>query len=304
MEGEGVDRSRHEQRRTFGGVARPLTVVMLILATVAATTYMLARGATDNNDRREETSSVPLPTPSSITRNAVAYHIALTSPVGATVDSSDPQALTVYAFDIEQPNRPECSAIDPQVRVVSETAEAVQIATFHYSAPAPDTTESTVCEVLSASGDPSSIYKALTVHLDDGLGARRLIDENSGKEIGVLDRHYAPTPAYVPPGYEQTFRTHYTPKGDFIALSQYQSRSRGSSVMIRVRSQTAWTQLGEVTGHAQVADADATITEDDYQRCVSWSPRGGLVAEVCSDLDTFLSPEELLRIANSLPPIE
>lgn len=304
MEGEGLDRSPQEQRRTFGGFARPLTVVMLILATVAATTYMLARGATDNNGRREGTNAVPLPTPSSITRNAVTFHIALTSPVGATLDSSDPRALTVYAFDIEQPKRPECSAIDPQVRVVSETAEAVRIATFDYSAPAPGATESTVCDVLSASGDASSIYKALKVPLDDALGARRLIDEKSGKEIGVLDRHYAPTPAFVPPGYEQTFLTHYTPKGDFIALSQYENRGRGSSLTISLRSQTAWTQLGKVTGHAQVADADATIAEHDDQRCVSWSPRGGLVAEVCSDLDTFLTPEELLRIANSLPPIE
>lgn len=303
MEGEGLDRSPQEQRRTFGGFARPLTVVMLILATVAATTYMLARGATDNG-RREGTNAVPLPTPSSITRNAVTFHIALTSPVGATLDSSDPRALTVYAFDIEQPKRPECSAIDPQVRVVSETAEAVRIATFDYSAPAPGATESTVCDVLSASGDASSIYKALKVPLDDALGARRLIDEKSGKEIGVLDRHYAPTPAFVPPGYEQTFLTHYTPKGDFIALSQYENRGRGSSLTISLRSQTAWTQLGKVTGHAQVADADATIAEHDDQRCVSWSPRGGLVAEVCSDLDTFLTPEELLRIANSLPPIE
>ena len=58
---------------------------------------------------------------------------------------------------------------------------------------------------------------------------------------------------------------------------------------------------GAVLSRDQVDGHEATVTEEDYQRCVSWTPRAGLVAEVCSLGSSFLPAQELLRVARSVP---
>jgi hypothetical protein len=263
--------------------------------------YVLISGEYPWDREQASASDESLPTPRSITRGGVTYKVGPTSPAGATLDPSDPRVLTLYAMDVEAPHQPECSWLDPQARIVEESSDVVRIATFHYSLPIDDG-EETICSFTISGADAASQYDAMTLRLRDALGERRLIDERSGEDIGLLDPKYTPTPTYLPAGYQRSMVSHFTPQDSFVALGQYSHRPKASTLEIQVRSTTAWAQLGTVVARDRVADSDAVVTEEDYQRCVSWSPRAGLVAEVCS-LGTFLAPSELLRIAESMPDV-
>lgn len=269
-----------------------------LVVVIAALGYVLTRD--DDGDPGQDANG-DLPTPHSITRDGVTYEIGPASPAGASTDARNPLTVTVYALDIESPDDPDCSWVDPQARVVAEAPGEVRIATFDYSTRADADEGERMCG-YSTTNDSASMYKAMKLRLAQPLGDRRLVDERSGDVIGVLDAGYSPSPRYIPAGYEQTLVMHFTPEDGFVALRQFRDRASGSSLEVQVRSATAWSRSGTVIAAAEVATAEATVTEEEYQRCVSWSPRPGLVAEVCS-LTEFLAPRELLRIARSIPPV-
>lgn len=286
--------------RNGGNRGRLLLLGLMSLVVVIATVgYALTRGDDDGGTGQDADEA--LPTPHSITRDGVTYEIGLASPAGASTDAGNLLAVTVYALDIESPDDPDCSWIDPQARVVAETPDEVRIATFDYSTRADADEGERMCG-YSTTNDSASMYKAMELRLAQPLGDRRLVDERSGDVIGVLDARYSPSPRYIPDGYEQTLVMHFTPEDGFVALRQFRDRASGSSLEVHVRSATAWSLSGRVIAEDEVAAAEATVTEEDHQRCVSWSPRPGLVAEVCS-LTEFLGPGELLRIARSIPPV-
>lgn len=289
----GMERDEpHRSRRwVVAGIA-------LLTTAVAAAGLVVTLGGDD-----DEPADV-LPSPRSITRDGVTYDVGLTAPAAATLDPADPRAVTIYAFAAEHPEQPECATLEPQARVVEETATTVRIATYAYAVPV-EGDEPVSCFFTS---EPGADYRAMTVRLREPLGERRIVDEKSDEDIGRLDPAYEPTPTYVPRGFRSSPPhpmapegiSAFTPEGGFTAISQL-DRDDGASLEIRVRSATAWSESGTVLSRDRVGDHEATVTEEDYQRCASWAPRAGLVAEVCSLGSAFLPPEELLRIARGVP---
>lgn len=273
------------------------------LVTLAAASTGLVLALT-GDDGGAGAAADDLPSPRSITRDGVSYEVGLTSPAAAALDPDDPRAVTVYAFAAENPDQPECSSLEPQARVVDETSTAVRIATYAYTVPV-ESDEPLMCAY--GGSEPGADYRAMTLRLREPLGERRVIDEKSRKDIGQLDAGYKPVPTYVPRGFASR-RTEsmlegfegYTPEGGFVVYSQF-DRGREEYLEVRIRSATAWSESGTVLAHGEVRDHEATVTEEDYQRCVSWTPRRGLVAEACSLGTRFVSADELLRVARSVP---
>lgn len=240
-----------------------------------------------------------------LVRDGVTYRREPTSPAAASVDGEDGRRVTIYALDIEHTEQAECSSFDPQARLVAESDTTVRIATSSYAASSGSDGTRT-CGWVRSEGEPGSEYAALRVELAKPLGDRRLVDDRSGKDIGVLDPDYVPTPLRLPAGFAEEWSHPYGPEAGFVALKQFLRRSDASLIEVRVRSRTAWSQSGEVTGHTVVGGAAATVTDEHHERCVTWSPKAGVVAEVCSltlgDAG-FLPAEELLGVARSLPPL-
>lgn len=278
-----------------------LTGVGLVTLAAASTGLVLALTGGDGG---AGSSADDLPSPRSITRDGVTYEVDLVAPQAAVLDPDDPRAVTVYVFAAESPDQPKCSTLDPQARVVEETSAAIRIATYAYTVPF-EGDETLMCAY--GGSEPGADYRAMTLRLREPLGERRVIDEKSGKDIGQLDAEYEPVPAYVPRGFVSR-RTDpmlegfegFTPEGGFVVYSQF-DRGREDYLEIRIRSATAWSDSGKVLSRGEVRDHEATVSEEDYQRCVSWTPRRGLVAEVCSLGSGFLPADELLRVARSVP---
>lgn len=274
--------------------------LLLALAVVVVTAIAgvgVALNLSGGDDPAAEADA--LPSPPTITRGGATYRVGPTSPAAAALDPSDGRSVVLYATHIEQPEQPECASLEPRARIVEETDDVVRIATFDYTA-RQDVTEDLMCSYTTDS--PGSEYRALRLRLSEPLGARRLVDDRSGDDIGHLEADFVPVPAYVPKGFDRSHDSHFTPQGSFLAMRQYHHRRQQSSLEVMVRSATAWQQTGKVLDRASVRGHEATVTEEDYQRCVSWTPRRGLVAEVCS-LQEFLPSTELLRIADSVPPL-
>lgn len=299
-----MDDVRIEQDEPQRSRRRVVAVVALLTAAVLVTGLVVALVAGDDHDGGPADD---LPSPRSITRDGVTYDVGLTVPAAATLDPASPRQVTVYVFAAENPEQPECSTIRPQARLVEETSAAVRIATYAYWVQAEED-EPALC---SFTGEPGADYRAMTLTLDEPLGGRRIVDEKSGEDIGHLDPDYVPTPAWVPAGFRpradnamfDAFRG-FTPEGSFIALSQF-DRGRGTYLEVEVRSATAWRESdGKVLATDDVGDHEATVTEDEHQRCVTWTPRPGLLAQVCSQGESLLPGDELLRVARSVPQPE
>lgn len=169
--------------------------VATLAAASAGAALTLANGDGDGQDGDPADS---LPSPRSITRDGVTYDVGLTSPEAAALDPDDPRAVTVYVFAGESAEQPECSMLEPRARIVEETSSAVRIATYVYRVPI-EGDESISCGF--ASSTPGADYRAMTLHLSEPLGERRVIDERSGQDIGHLDEDYAPIPAHLPVGF-------------------------------------------------------------------------------------------------------
>ena len=87
-----------------------------------------------------------------------------------------------------------------------------------------------------------------------------------------------------------------------IAATACGSGSGASSPEISLRSATGWKQRGNLVGHTQIGDRTAVITDELYQRCLTWAGTWQLVHSVCSgpSVTDFLPSTELVKIASSL----
>ena len=260
--------------------------------------------ATTGDDGVAPEAADEMPSPRSITRDGVRYDVAPTAPAAAALDPDDPRAVTVYVFAAESAEQPECSMLEPRARVVEETSSAVRIATYIYRVPIEDD-ESISCGFVTDT--PGSDYRAMTMRLSKPLGQRRLLDEQSGEDIGHLGPGYEPIPAWVPPGFAPRrldpmlgLSSEFTPEGDFRVGRQF-VRGRHGFLDVEVRSATGCCdETGKAVSHHDVGGHEATVTQDAYHRCVSWTPLPGLVTAVCS-AGALLPADELLRVARSVP---
>lgn len=272
------------------------------LATLAAASTGLTLALT-GGDGGAGASADEMPSPRSITRDGVTYEVGLTSPAAAALDPDDPKAVTVYVFAGESAEQPECSMLEPRARIVEQTSSAVRIATYVYRVPI-EGDESISCGFVTST--PGADYRAMTMHLSEPLGQRRLVDEQSGEDIGHLEHDYDPTPGWLPSGFAPRdldpmldLYSGFTPEGDFRVSRQY-VRGRDGFLDVDVRSSTGCCEMGDAVSHTDVGGHEATITENDYHRCVSWSPLPGIVTDVCSTR-TLLPADDLLRVARSVP---
>lgn len=242
--------------------------------------------------------SVPLPTPRVITRHGVRYQVSAVAPAVAMRDASNPDLVKVFVFQSEDASHPECSELSPLARVADQNANAVVVAAFAYRKPS---TGKVGCVSIRSVNSPPA-YAKLTLHLREPLGSRMLIDAKTGRVIAIAERQLPPTPSYMPTGYQQSLVEPFDASSDFLAIRQYHAGDR--TLEIRLRSATAWAQDGTVVDKLDVAGHTATVTDQSYERCLTWSDSDNLIREVCSLATTsnYLSADQLLRIADSLHP--
>jgi hypothetical protein len=143
------------------------------------------------------------------------------------------------------------------------------------------------------------LYADLPVRLSRPLGSRTLFDADSGLAIGFVEDLAAPTPSYLPAGYTGGAVVPAGPGGAGPVVRQYDHG--GDSIEIHARSATGWSAPDDVLATTTVAGHGATVFQESYQRCVSWSQDPGILLEVCSLTDGAELPSaELLKIARSL----
>lgn len=243
-------------------------------------------------------SGQPLPSPATTVERGVTYTVQSVPAVAATTDATDPAAVTVFIYRVEQPTNPRCAQLNPSARVEREDGRSVVISSFAYRVPSKG---SMICGSLSLA-DAAPPYAPVRLHLSGPLGSRSLLDAKSGKVIGIANGQQVPTPGYVPAGFRPSLNRPFNAASDFVAIRQYLDRS-GNDIEIRLRSATATAQGGDILGQATIGDAPAVISQESYERCVEWIDSTQLVHEVCSIAPSgaYLSSEVLLRIARSLP---
>ncbi len=274
-------------------------VVSLGLLAVLALAGGGATVAQLTGDSSPESAAEELPGARTIERGGVTYAISPAPPAGA-IAGADGTSVTVFQLQLGHPGDTECVSLEPKAKVAEESATEVRVVAYAYTVNQ-SVSESSCARADIAPAGPT--YAPTELTLQEPLGDRALIDVTTGEAIGMLDPTYAPEPAYVPDGYRQALVTHFVPEDDFVALRQYRNLELDSSIEISVRSRTAWHEDGTVLGREEVGGKPATITENDYQRCLSWSPRHGLVFQVCDDLagiDTTTAT--LVRVAQSIAP--
>ena len=242
--------------------------------------------------------TAPLPSPNHLVRDGVTYRITRTPASGATVSSRSADSVTVYSPELVHPTDPACTSLRPRAVLVDESPTSVRIATFDYQAPG-EGQEDRSCMFVSA-GSGRTDLRPLRVRLREPLGTRSLVDDHTGKVIGLAMRGQVPTPGYVPTGFRQTLVEDFTPEHDFVAVRQYTSKT--SSIEVQLRSATTGGPSGRTLSRERVQGHEARVSEESHQRCVSWSPRPGLVSQVCSldEGSRYLEPRVLVRIAQSV----
>jgi hypothetical protein len=284
-------------------MAPAVVVALLALAGLAAT--LLPRlGADPSRDVPAARSLSPkpmhvaLPKPRTIVRDGTVYTVGLVAPMGAERVATAADEVKVFTDEEYDAKQPYCNAIQPSARVTHEDADSVTIAISDYARrPLPHRVGCYYYET-EAPTLPKH-YTTIAVHLAGPLGNRRLIDARTHEPIGLIPMPERPDPGYLPSGYVKSENESFAQSEDLIAIGEY--RRGGDSIEIRFRSRTAWTLDGNIIGHATVHGAPATITNESYERCVSWSDPPGIVREVCSLSNAgFLPSSTLLKIADSL----
>jgi hypothetical protein len=243
--------------------------------------------------------SVPLPTPRTIVRHGVTYRMAEVAPAAAMLDRAQPDEIQLLVFRAENHSYPQCSQLSPSARVVRETADKVFVVAFAYGK---RVSGNVGCSYSRLSTAPA-LYATLTLHLQEAVGSRVLVDVKTGQFIGIAADQRPPTPSYVPSGYRQSLVNSFNADNYFVAVRQFTSGNH--IIEIRLRSATAWQQNGKVVGNTDIAGHFATVTDQNDERCVSWTDDQRLIREVCS-LSTrggaYLSTDQLEGIAQSLTP--
>lgn len=282
-------------------------VVAAVVTTLAvAGLFVALQHHGDSGPSSAGTGTVALPTPRTIVKDGVTFHVRPTTAVAVAPDPSDPSVVTLYARDLYQAESPKCSWFRPTARVVSQGAGGVRIATFDYEVPGKRRATFT-CAAISEDNENGTTpygFAALRVRLDAPWDGRPVTDVTSGKVIGSVPDLVAPAPGYLPAGFHaRTYPAGYQP--DPSALHNnflpYRTYERGrSSLEVFAASSTYVMYAGKPVGHDDVSGSRATIAETDYQRCVTWSSHPGVTLEVCSQGGEFLPASELLTIARSI----
>jgi hypothetical protein len=146
----------------------------------------------------------------------------------------------------------------------------------------------------------NNLYRAIRLRLREPAGGQQIVDAATGTAVGVLGSDQPGTPSYVPDRYAAGPDDSLLRGFDPVPTRRYTHGD--DSIEIRACSATSWTRNGTVTGHGLVGEQRAVITDESYERCLSWQQPVGVVHEVCSvpGHHRFLSPAELLRMADSL----
>lgn len=291
--------------RRPGGWRLPVLGALAGVLALGGVAYAVQRDTGADSGRSAGTE---LPSPRTIQRGGVTFHVRPASGVAAAADPKDPSVVVVYATDVYQPEDPKCSFMEPTARVVHQSADEIRIATFDYGIPQKGN-GSILCGYADAVDPDAEVpagFAALRVRLDAPWKGRPLIDDATGKEIGVVTDLVAPEPGYLPAGYH----VRDWPEGmeapdesamanDFFAGRTYLSGT--ATLDILVQSSSYAMDLGKTLGHDDVSGVRADLTESDYQRCVVWSPQHGVTAQVCSGGEGERLPDsELVRVAESL----
>ena len=304
-----------------------LSLIGVVLLAVVCGIAVLNRGrgpdlATGSAPTHLRPMKVALPRPPSITLDGETYRVEQT---GASAISPTPAGLRVWVFDAEG-GSPGCTHVRPSARVVAQRSRVVVVAAFDYSGYeaaqgsgrscayaesstvtgtglSTGTSSSTgTLSTLGTSSDesPSTLYKGISLHLSAPLGNRTVVDARSGDVLGVTGRFHDLAPHFVPSGYSPDLHQSFSPSSEFVALRQY--RNGQDVIEIRGRSGSSPLEGARTIGTTTVDGVRARITDENYERCVSWGDRDGFARQVCSltEKSPRLNPAQLTRIARSL----
>jgi hypothetical protein len=243
-----------------------------------------------------QSGRVALPRPHTVLRDGHTYVATEIPALGARlVPSAGPSVSIVAEDSYDRQSEPVCNQFGVSARVVSQNDTAVRIATFAYRVPKDQNPRVYACTRWRF----SSPYRWIALPLVRPLGARQLVDDRTGRQIGILDPADLPVPSYIPDGFGATSTQRFD--DDTVeALRTYTDTDQ--SIEVSVRSASARSTDGATIGHADVGGFRASIVETTYDRCVVWMHPAGLVNEVCSFASSkkYLSAGELLKIARSL----
>lgn len=175
------------------------------------------------------------------------------------------------------------------------------VATFAYRTKATGTKYCAFITYSSGSGGNLSFAAEFDLRLAAPLGSRTVIDVKTGEPVGIATGQLPPAPSYLPSGYRQDLVNPLSAATGFYAVRQYQ---RGTNALeIRLRSAPGWTPAGSVIKRVDIDGHAAVVSDESYERCVSWSDDQHLLREVCSEPGPHGRPlpvGDLDRVARSL----
>lgn len=289
--------------RHRGAIWLPLAAAALVIAVVA--TVLALRSGHDGADTGQPAGPVvpvQFPSPRSIEKGGHTYTAQLVDPNGVVPVGS--RRLRVFVADeYGSGDNPLCNQLDPSVRIAKQTATSVYLATFAYrSPPVTGGPRDVMCAFTEAEGGDLSELPA--VALSEPLGGRVLRDASNGRVIARFGRRtVAPEPTYVPAGYRRIEVWPLTVGSpESPATTVYRGPS-GATIEIDLESANAASMDGDIVNHVDIGPYEGTITSEKYERCVRWTAGAGHALSVCSlgESKHFLSDDELVKIANSIP---
>jgi hypothetical protein len=190
----------------------------------------------------------------------------------------------------------------PVLRVVSQTADTVEIGVFEYQVATPD--------CFDHMPDIGNTAPDLRVTLEAPLGQRRLLDVGAGGvEALVIDPSQWLTPGYLPPGFSDQGQIPFYAKrggGGGPVTSASWSAEHGV-VQLTLQQGQALRPGGGIVSHVIVRGHYGTYSNGPGQRypirCLSWLEAASDRVVLCShggELKHVLSDRQLLRVAVAL----
>ncbi len=192
----------------------------------------------------------------------------------------------------------------PELRVVSQSADQVEIGVFEYQTAKP------FC--VDAMPDTSDASPYLRVTLVAPLGERRLLDEGAGGvEALVVDPTDWLTADYLPPGFTTDGQIPFTGQrgGGGGAVVEETWAAEHGGVQLTLQQGQALRPGGGVPRHVTVRGHVGTYSNQPGNtfpvRCLSWLEKANDRVVLCShggELKHTLSDAQLLTIAEALRP--
>jgi hypothetical protein len=150
-------RTRHNPKVNVGrwgtGRLRTIPLAMLLLATVSCASA--AGGASHARP------SDKLPSPATTVERGVTYSVQSVRAAAAATDASDPTAITVFIFKMDQATNPPCAQLNPTARVQRQDERSVVVGSFAYRVPSKGSIECAYAS-LANSAPP---YAQVRLHL-------------------------------------------------------------------------------------------------------------------------------------------